>query len=368
MRSNWLCGAALLACAALGAQPAAVEPYTWTENFQGGNLGQFSSYPPAQDAGYDPTLAPAPGGGLMRAVRPSRSGAVRFGFIRRLDMVSAAAGRLSFSYRLDHTRAEDRIEIGIAGADGKRYTTTMPIEPGAWRTAQISLARMADPTGRAMPPHTGIEALYLVANLKRADADITYRFLIRGLALEGGREMGFDVRRPRAVRIAHWPELFSTQSFEPGQTVRIEAAAPVALQKAECASLGADGRTRGHVGTARGWARSLVGRRSARRRRPASRLCCCAGLPPMGAAFPRGCACCGLRPGRRRIRGCFSARRIARGCGRGPRIRTMLRSGAGSWRRPKRRGAGRGWKAAPLYSRCSTRCFCCRRSRGISTL
>ena len=146
---------------------------------------------------------------------------------------------------MEHTQAEDRIEIGIAGADGKRYTATMAIEPGAWRRAQISLARMADQSGRAMPPHTGIEALYLVANLKHADADITYRFLIRGLALEGAREMGFDVRRPHAVRLAHWPELFSTQSFEAGQTVRVEVAAPVALQKAECASVGADGKARG---------------------------------------------------------------------------------------------------------------------------
>ncbi len=240
-----LCGAALLACAALAAQPPAIQPYTWTETFQSGNLGQFSSYPPAQDAGYDPTIAPAAGGALLREVRPSRSGPARFGFIRRLDMVSAAGGRLSFSYRMDYTRPEDGIEIGIAGADGKRYTTTMGTEPGGWRTVQVPMARMTDQTGRAMPAHMGIEALYLVANLKHADADITYRFLIRGLSLEGGREMGFDVRQPPAVRIAHWPELFSTESFDAGQVVRLEAAAPVALSKAECTSTGADGRTRG---------------------------------------------------------------------------------------------------------------------------
>jgi Heparinase II/III-like protein len=240
-----LCGAALLVCAALAAQPAAIQPYTWTENFQAGNLGQFSSYPPAQDAGYDPTIAPAAGGALVREVRPSRSGPARFGFIRRLDMVSAAGGRMSFSYQIDHTLPEDGIEVGIAGADGRRYSATIAIAPGGWRTAQISVAHLVDATGRAMPPHNGIEALFLVANLKHADADITYRFLIRALSLEGGREMGFDVRRPQAARIAHWPELFSRESFDAGQAVRVQVAAPVALTKADCTSIAADGSARG---------------------------------------------------------------------------------------------------------------------------
>src|SRR5215470_5976396 len=75
-----------------GAAPR-VTPYTLRENFQHDRLGQFASYPPAQDVGYEPSLTPttdfdAPGGrALMRVVKPNRTGALRFGFIRQTSPV-----------------------------------------------------------------------------------------------------------------------------------------------------------------------------------------------------------------------------------------------------------------------------------------
>src|SRR5690242_1011049 len=60
------------------------EPYTWREDFQGPALGQFASYPPVQDVGYDPSLEPTSSYGargarsLMRILKPVRSGPERF--------------------------------------------------------------------------------------------------------------------------------------------------------------------------------------------------------------------------------------------------------------------------------------------------
>ena len=50
------------------------------DDFQGEGLGQWASYPPAQDIGYEPSISPtsdfgAPGGrSLMRVVKPNRAG------------------------------------------------------------------------------------------------------------------------------------------------------------------------------------------------------------------------------------------------------------------------------------------------------
>ena len=53
-----------------------LEPTVMAESFAGDSLGQWASYPPAQDVGYEPSLTPtsefdAPGGrALMRVVNP----------------------------------------------------------------------------------------------------------------------------------------------------------------------------------------------------------------------------------------------------------------------------------------------------------
>jgi hypothetical protein len=106
------------------------EPFIWRENFQGAELGQFASYPPVQDAGYDPSIVPTAeyraldGRSLMRILKPVRSGPERFGFIRRLDLVASGGAILSFSYQLSTASSGDRIEVGIAAANGQRYTDT----------------------------------------------------------------------------------------------------------------------------------------------------------------------------------------------------------------------------------------------------
>jgi len=51
--------AAALVCWASEGKSRSLKPYTLTDNFQANNLGQWASYPPVQDVGYDPSLAPA---------------------------------------------------------------------------------------------------------------------------------------------------------------------------------------------------------------------------------------------------------------------------------------------------------------------
>ncbi|HEY1342885.1 MAG TPA: heparinase II/III family protein [Bryobacteraceae bacterium] len=225
-------------------------PYHWTENFQGPNLGQFASYPPVQDVGYDPSLSPttdfeAPGGrSLMRVIKPPRTGPARFGFVRRLPFLASTGARLRFSYRLDYARPEDRFEIGFAGTDGHRYTAWAPIEAGArWHTAELPLSAFKDAAGREIAGGAGIDGLYLLADLKRADADITYRFLIDDLEVRAEREVEFEIVAPRAARVAHWRTLFAADMVDAGQAVAVEAKPPVPLARAECEVKDQDGRT-----------------------------------------------------------------------------------------------------------------------------
>lgn len=174
------------------ARPAP-RPYTLREDFQHDSLGQFASYPPAQDVGYEPSLTPttdfdAPGGrALMRVVKPNRAGALRFGFIRQTSLVTNDGAQLQFAYRLNHAAPQDSLEIGVAGADGCRYVKRIPAQTKGWNKAEIPLSEFRCAKGLALKTGVGIEAVYIVADLKRADADITYRFIIDEVTLSAGR-------------------------------------------------------------------------------------------------------------------------------------------------------------------------------------
>jgi hypothetical protein len=224
------------------------EPFTMRDNFQEDSLGQWASYPPPQDIGYEPSLSPtadfdARGGrSLMRVLRPNRHGPLRFGFIKRLEMVITEGARLSLAYQLRTSSSNDFIEIGLAGRDGRRYTAKVPAAVDRWTNLDISLAELRDEKGRGPDAGLGIEAIYLVANVASSNPDLNYRFIVDDVALSAGREARFEVQTPEALEIEPWPSLLSTVGFHPGETISLKATAPARLARAECALKAQDER------------------------------------------------------------------------------------------------------------------------------
>jgi len=215
-------------------------PFTMRADFQGESLGQWASYPPPQDIGYEPSLSPtgdfdARGGrSLMRVASPNRRGPLRFGFIKRLSMVMAEGAQLSFAYQLRSPSSNDLIEIGLAGQDGHRYTTKVPAAPDRWTNLEIKLAELRDEKGQEPVTGLEIEAIYLVADLASANPDLTYRFILDDVALSAARDARFEVRTPEALEIEPWCALNSALGYRSGETISIKATAPARLARAEC--------------------------------------------------------------------------------------------------------------------------------------
>jgi hypothetical protein len=224
------------------------EPHVMRENFQGDGLGQWASYPPAQDIGYEPSISPtsaydAPGGrALMRVVQPTRAGAMRFGFIKKVQMAASESGKLSFNYRLNSPSTGNIIEIGLAGADGRLYQTRVPARANGWTAAEVLLRDLHSADGQALAPNVGIEAICIVSDLESADPDTTYRFMIDDVALAAAREARFEVRAPQTIAIEPWKSLAGASSYRAGDPIKIEAAAPARLTRAECTLLTQDSR------------------------------------------------------------------------------------------------------------------------------
>ena len=212
------------------------EPFTLRENFQHDSLGQFASYPPPQDAGYEPSITPTSdynalgGRALMRVIKPNRNDRMRFGFIRQTFLQMNETAKLSFAYYLNHADANDQIEIGIAGSDGCRYVKQIPAKTNGWIKEEMPLKDFRCDGSKSLTNAVGIEAFYIVANLKRADADITYRFIIDDLALQANQAARFEVRQPATVKIESQNAIVSAKSYFVGERVSLSVSQPAKIK------------------------------------------------------------------------------------------------------------------------------------------
>ncbi len=206
--------------------------YEVRDDFEGGGLGQWASYPPAQDVGYEPSISPTSDfdvrgtRALMRIVKPNIAGPQRFGFIKKIRGIVAAESHLRFAYRLN-SPTPAVIEVGLAGTDGRRYTTRLNANTNRWATAEFGLGEFRAPKG------VGVEAIYIVATVPNANPDFTYRLLLDDFILSAATEANFSLTNPQAELIEPWSTLVAARSYRSGDPIALEARAPAQLARAE---------------------------------------------------------------------------------------------------------------------------------------
>ncbi|HVF47156.1 MAG TPA: DUF4962 domain-containing protein, partial [Pyrinomonadaceae bacterium] len=235
------------------AQNARLTEFSSREDFQGDGLGQWASYPPAQDIGYEPSITPtrefdAPGGrALMRWIQPTRAGELRFGFIRKVDFTLTSGTRFVFDYRINAPTENVRIEIGVAGADGHRYTTGVQAITNRWAKVLVKQSDLRRGGGEPFTAGTSVEAVYLTAQIDGAGKDTIYRFLIDNVEFSGSRAAAFEIIRPVSSSILPWDASIAAIGFRQGDVFRIEARVPVPLARASGTVVDKNGRVAASV-------------------------------------------------------------------------------------------------------------------------
>ncbi len=201
------------------------------DDFQGDSLGQWASYPPAQDVGYEPSLTPttsldARGGrSLMRVIRPTAAGPLRIGLIKHVPFIADRAARLSFSYRLEAPGSAATIEIGLATTSGRLIVSRRTATTGSWTGVTLGTADFAN-GGSSSPEREDLQAIYIVANIASASPDVTYRFLLDDVSLAASRPAPFSVVTPAVRQYNPWPDLVTTVGYRAGSTIAVEVVAP----------------------------------------------------------------------------------------------------------------------------------------------
>ena len=222
---------------AVPAQDALFVEHLSRDDFQDDGLGQWASYPPAQDIGYEPSLTPtrdfgaAGGRALMRWIQPTRAGDLRFGFIKKVDLVTNSEARIVFDYRINAPAEGARIDVGVAGVDGHRYTGSIEAVTNRWTKATVSLRSVTRRDGTSLTNGIGIEAVYLVARVPGAQKDSVYRFLIDNVEFAALRAASFDIVSPHSAAVQPWKAQIANRRYNPGETVKIEARTSVPLSR-----------------------------------------------------------------------------------------------------------------------------------------
>ena len=123
-------------------------PYYYSEDFESGSVGAWSSYPPAQDTAYDPTIwikpiksEDAANRALYREITPNYEIDYVFGVRKKFDIYVDSASILSFKAYIKSNRDVDGVRVLFGFGDGSSVERTIPFSSRrTWRDCSIKMA------------------------------------------------------------------------------------------------------------------------------------------------------------------------------------------------------------------------------------
>lgn len=230
--------AACLAAAAAG--PAfsqetgsPIGPQAYHFDFESGSVGAWSSYPPAQDTAYDPTiwvknLPGNPGLALVREIRPNYPVDYVFGVRKKLDILIDRASRIAFRFYVKNCGTTEAVIVKLALGDGvSREIRVPPGDNNAWHEAEISPLDASAKAGRVR-----LDAVAFMADCAKADPQSTLWFAVDDVRVSGWRPRPADIQEPNAHWLEEWSAFIAGRHFEEGQPVELKGTFPVKPGKA----------------------------------------------------------------------------------------------------------------------------------------
>jgi hypothetical protein len=256
----------LAACLApaLAGPPDGLEPRIFSADFESGSVGAWSSYPPAQDTAYDPTIWVKridgnPSLALAREIQPWSANAYAFGVRRKLDLLVPPDSVLSFRYYLKAYGTAARVVVKFAFEDGGSAEVSVPVKDiMRWAPAEVPL--------RDLVPAAGVRrltAVALTAVCSKADPETLLRFAVDDLRIAGLAEMRPLLSEPKSHWLEEMGAAVGAAHFVEGETLRLRGRFPVEVAGAEIALsqalTGGDPRVVKVRVTGRAWEAALPG-------------------------------------------------------------------------------------------------------------
>jgi hypothetical protein len=207
-------------CSIVSAGPV-LTPFTYTEQFESGSVGPWSSYPPSQDTAYDPTIWVKPNGtgskALFREITPNYEIDYLFGVRKILDMYVNRSSVLTFRSYIKSNREIGGVRVRLGFADGAMAERTIPFTSKlGWNDCSLNLGEII--TGEEPKK---LRAVAFMAVCPSADPENLLRFGLDDVKLNGYREANWEFSSPQVHKLAEWADFIAADHYRDGETLTI---------------------------------------------------------------------------------------------------------------------------------------------------
>ncbi|MEJ7693939.1 hypothetical protein, partial [Daejeonella sp.] len=217
----------------------ALEPWTYTENFEDRELGAWASYPHWQDIAYNQDFRPnemVPGDAnisVVQKVTAFTNVDAYTGAQKLLDMYLTSDSKLTFRYYLKSNTAAESYKIRFAAGEfGKLEYTIKNPERNKWVTASVNFSDIV----RENPSVSGkskikIYALAFIAKFPSADPDMPIYFGIDDISLAASREANFRFSIPEMFKLPEYASYIPKKHYNQNDKFRLSGQWPVEAKK-----------------------------------------------------------------------------------------------------------------------------------------
>ncbi len=208
-------------------------PAEFRQDFEEGHISGWESYPPFQDSAFDPEFKcsrdnnlPGSKFALMRRIKVGFPTRYEFGFIRKFSLYVTLSSSLSLDYMVRTYGDGFKFEVVLCSKDGKKYTYTVPsIEDDTWKNLSIPLSNFKNGQ-ESLDPGQELEAIYVLAYLRRTNPDVWYRIYLDNVVITGEKPAQFQIVEPKSSVLEHWNKTVLHKHYQAGEAIHLATRIP----------------------------------------------------------------------------------------------------------------------------------------------
>lgn len=189
-----------------------LEPFTYKENFETGELGAWASYPLWQDTAFDPNFGPGaivpvdPNISIVQKVTPYTNVDNYAGAQKKLDMYLIQNSSISLKYYLKTHLPAEFFKIRIAaGPDGKADFTVTDPPTNRWERITVTYSDfIRENPNLAGKDRIKVNALAVLSKFPDADPAMNIYLGLDDIVIKGARVIPFRFIEPPVYKLSEW--------------------------------------------------------------------------------------------------------------------------------------------------------------------
>ena len=226
----------VIACiATLSFADVALEPFTYTQNFESRAECGWASYPQWQDTAYDPnvranTIVPGdPNIAVVQTVTPYTRVDNYAGLMKELDAWFTPGSSIMLRYYLKTQLIPEYYQVQLASGPDGRLTATIP-HPAVnrWEWIKVTYADFArENPGIAGKDRVKVNGMAVLAKFPDADPSMPIFFGLDDVTFKGARMAAFQFIEPQTVKLPDWKPYIPKTHYKKGELFTLRGKLPL---------------------------------------------------------------------------------------------------------------------------------------------